>query len=189
MTVPPPASPVQPFALIPAAYLLLMREEAGEAAPSRRTRVLLQLRQSTGYMDGYWACGVAGHVDDGEPVTATAAREAAEEVGIVVDPDRIEPLTTLHRSNDVGGAALEQRVDFFFTARAWAGEPRIMESAKCAGLEWFSLADLPERVPPHERTILARLAAALDGGAPVPAILPFGFDGERIERYRVARPH
>ena len=64
-----------------------------------------------------------------------------------------------------------------------------MESAKCAGLEWFSLADLPERVPPHERAVLARLAAALDGGAPVPAILPFGFDGERIERYRVARPH
>lgn len=189
MNVPPCASSARPFALIPAAYLLLLREEPGRGAPSLRTRVLLQLRRGTGYMDGHWACGVAGHVDDGEPVTRTAAREAAEEVGIAVEPGRIEPLTTLHRSNDVGGAALEQRVDFFFTARSWTGEPRIMEGSKCAGLEWFSLAGLPEPVPPHERAVLARLAAALDGGAPVPAILPFGFDGERIERYRVARPH
>ncbi|ARD42662.1 NUDIX hydrolase [Actinomyces gaoshouyii] len=181
------------FALIPAVYILLLREAPGagpasKGGPASSPQVLLQLRRGTGFMDGYWASGAAGHVEAGESVVAAAVREAREELGIDVGAAGLEPLTGMHRSNDVGGAALEQRVDFFFAARSWTGEPRIMEGTRCAGLRWFALADLPEPVPPHERVVLERLAAALDGGPPVPAILPFGFDGERIERCAVARP-
>nr|BFF17655.1 hypothetical protein GCM10025730_11760 [Promicromonospora thailandica] len=43
------------FALVPAAYLFLRREG----------QVLLQLRQGTGYRDGFWACAAAGHVEEG----------------------------------------------------------------------------------------------------------------------------
>ena len=161
------------FALVPAAYLLMLRHvrEGGR----RRTRVLLQLRRGTGYMDGHWACGAAGHVESGESATQAVVREAAEEIGIGVAPEDVRPLTVVHRSNDVGGAALEQRVDFFFTARRWSGEPTAAEPERNAGLRWFALDELPERVPPHERAVMDLLAAQLDGGRPVPAITTFGF--------------
>ena len=141
---------VHSFTLVPAAYVVLLRETGpGEAddvtgaSPSARTEVLLQLRRNTGYMDGYWACGAAGHVEASEAVTATAVREAREELGVEVAAHDLVPL-----------------------------------------------AALPERVPPHERMVLALLAGALDGGAPIPAVTTFGFrPGEEIDRYRAALPH
>lgn len=172
------------FSLVPAAYVILLRESG------RGSEVLLQLRRGTGYMDGHWACGAAGHVESGESATQAVVREAAEEIGIGVAPEDVRPLTVVHRSNDLGGAALEQRVDFFFTARRWSGEPRVAEPGRSAGLRWFALNDLPEPVPPHERAVLNRLAGELDGGEPVPAITTFGFDaGEDIAVYGTTRPH
>ena len=172
------------FSLVPAAYVILLRESG------RGPEALLQLRRGTGYMDGHWACGAAGHVESGESATQAVVREAAEEIGIGVAPEDVRPLTVVHRSNDLGGAALEQRVDFFFTARRWSGEPRVAEPGRSAGLRWFALNDLPEPVPPHERAVLNRLAGELDGGEPVPAITTFGFDaGEDIAVYGTTRPH
>ncbi|MCL3776886.1 MULTISPECIES: NUDIX domain-containing protein [unclassified Actinomyces] len=163
----------RPFALVPAAYVLLLREApAGHALP----QVLLQLRQGTGYMDGYWACGAAGHVEDGESVLEAAVREAGEELGVVVDPADLEPLTGMHRTNDPGGDPREQRVDWFFTLRRWRGEPAISEAARTASLAWYPLDDLP-RVPPHERHVMDLLAGQLRGGASVPAVTVFGFEG------------
>ena len=171
------------FTLVPAAYVYLLRPDPGAvgedaAAASSATQVLLQLRRNTGYMDGHWACGASGHV------------EAAEELGIGVEAKDLSALTAMHRTNDLGGAALEQRIDLFFTLRTWTGTPAVREPAKNAGLRWFSLTDLPEAVPPHERHVLELLAASLDGGKPVPPIITFGFDeGQDIARYGVALPH
>ena len=157
---------------------------------SAATQVLLQLRRNTGYMDGHWACGASGHVEAAESVVETALRETREELGVSVAAADLSPLTAMHRTNDLGGAALEQRIDMFFTLRAWTGAPAVREPAKNAGLRWFSLVDLPEPVPPHERYVLTLLAGALDGGRPVPPITTFGFDaGQNIARYGVALPH
>jgi 8-oxo-dGTP diphosphatase len=57
---------------------------------------------------------------------------------------------------------IDERIDFFFTCRAWTGEPRIVEPSKCAALRWFSLDALPEPVVPHERVILERLGTGID---------------------------
>lgn len=177
---------VHSFSLVPAAYVLLLREREG-AAP----QVLLQLRRNTGYMDGHWACGAAGHVESGESVLATAVRETREELGLEVEESALEPLTAMHRTGDLGGAAIEQRVDFFLVLREWDGEPAVQEPERTGGFEWFALDALPERVPPHERVVLGLLAASLEpGGAPVPPITTFGFqEGESIELYRGAREH
>ena len=198
---------VHSFSLVPAAYVLLLRQAPGRAsdpapataaialagtsrprpdvpapgvstvpAPSAGTvppgtaaprspgssaagtEVLLQLRRNTGYMDGYWATGAAGHVESGESVLQAACREARE------------------------------RVDFFFTARTWQGTPTVQEHEKDAGLGWFSLTDLPALVPAHERAVLTWLARALDGGEAVPAITTFGFSpGQDVAHYGVAR--
>jgi ADP-ribose pyrophosphatase YjhB (NUDIX family) len=58
---------------------------------------------------------------------------------------------------------IDERIDFFFTARAWSGEPRIVEPAKCAALAWFPLAALPDPVVPHERVVLEGLGTGIGG--------------------------
>ena len=147
------------FQLVPAAYVVLRRGR----------RVLLQLRQNTGFMDGHWACAAAGHVEAGESVEAAAVREAAEEVGVRLDPRDLLPLATLHRTNG-GDAPRDQRVDFFFAASRWDGEARIMEPGKCAAIDWFDLDKLPDPMPEHERYVLEKLAAGT-----LPAIASLGF--------------
>lgn len=198
---------VHSFTLVPAAYVYLLRptpdapagrtgstsepgSRSGSVSVSAATQVLLQLRRNTGYMDGHWACGASGHVEAAESVVETVLRETREELGVSVAAADLSPLTAMHRTNDLGGAALEQRIDMFFTLRAWEGAPVVREPTKNAGLRWFPLADLPEPVPPHERYVLTLLAGALDGGKPVPPITTFGFDaGQGIARYGVALPH
>lgn len=135
------------FVVVPASYVYLLRE--GEHG----TEVLLQLRQSTGYMDGHWAAAAAGHVERGESALAAAAREAAEELGITGVELTFE--LTMHRTQ--GQAPIDERVDFFFSARTWTGEPRLMEPDKAADLAWFRLTDLPEQTVPHERLALQHL--------------------------------
>ncbi len=147
------------FVLVPAAYVLLRRGD----------EVLLQLRAGTGFRDGYWASGAAGHVEAGESVFAAAVREAAEELGVRIAAADLEPVTVVHRTQATG-RAVDERVDFFFACRRWSGEPRRVEPAKSADLRWFRLDGLPEPVVPHERFVLDGLRAA----AP-PRIAAFGF--------------
>lgn len=147
------------FQVVPASYVIFRRDG----------RVLLQLRQGTGYMDGHWATAAAGHVEAGESAAAAAVREVREELGIRTATGDLVPVTAMHRTNG-GGQAVSERVDFFFTCTRWQGEPRIMEPGKAAALEWFSLDDLPAAVVPHERYVLDRLRSG------VPAVVAFGFE-------------
>ena len=57
------------FVVVPAAYVFLLRGSGPD------TEVLLQLRQNTGYMDGHWTAGAAGHVEPGETAPQAAARD------------------------------------------------------------------------------------------------------------------
>lgn len=156
------------FRVVPASYVILRR--GGE--------VLLQLRSGTGYMDGWWGCAAAGHVEAGESAPAAAARECEEELGIRVAATDLRPLTTVHRGCRIP-LAVEQRMDLFFTLEEghWSGEPRIQEPEKAADLRWFALTDLPDTVVPHERVVLDGLAAYHNPvETPVPAVLSVGFD-------------
>ena len=137
------------FALVPAAYLLLTRGQGLDR------EVLLQLRgPETSFMRGHWAAAAAGHVERGEWVSEAAAREAAEELGVVVETGDIRPLCAMHRTMPGVNDPLEERVDFFFTADRWKGEPQILEPGKCAGLDWYRLDNLPNPVVPHELVVL-----------------------------------
>jgi len=133
------------FVVVPASYVYLMRE--GTAG----TEVLLQLRQNTGYMDGRWAAAAAGHVERGETAYDAARRETLEELG--VDEVELEFELTMQRTRH--DLAIDERVDFFFSARSWRGEPRVVEPHKCAEIRWWPLADLPGGVVPHEAHALA----------------------------------
>lgn len=151
------------FRVVPAAYVILRRDND----------VLLQLRQGTGFMDGHWAMGAAGHVEADESVFAAAVREAREELGIDVDAADLEPLCGMHRTG-ANGRSVDERVDWFFGCRRWGGEPRLIEPDKAADLGWFRLTELPEPVVPHERLVLEQLRA----GTLAP-VVAFGFPPDR----------
>ena len=151
------------FQVVPAAYVFLRRTSDGV------DQLLLQLRQGTGYMDGHWAAAAAGHVEAGESVLDAAVREAAEELGITIDPADLVPLCAMHRTVEPHGP-IDERVDFFFTARAWSGEPRILEPDKCADLRWCPLDALPDPVVPHELMALRSLGTGAK-------YLTHGFEG------------
>ncbi len=153
------------FQVVPAAYVLLLREVEG------REQLLLQLRQNTGYYDGHWATAAAGHVEQGESVHQAAVREAAEELGVTVDPDDLAPLTVMHRTGG-NGLPIDERVDFFFACRRWSGDPTIIEPEKCAALQWYELDALPTPLVPHELAVLG----AVTTGATLPMVLPYGFE-------------
>lgn len=153
--------------MVPAAYVLLLRDN-----PSG-TEVLLQLRENTGFRDGYWAAAAAGHVERGEAAPDAACREAAEELGVTVDRADLVPLTTVHRTQNTGDP-VDERVDFFYTCRRWRGEPSRREPERAADLRWFALDALPEPVVPHELQVLEGLRAGS-----TPAIATHGFPAAR----------
>jgi 8-oxo-dGTP diphosphatase len=142
---------VDRFRLVPAAYVYLLR------SGGHGDEVLLQLRRDTGYMDEHWAAAAAGHVERGETAYDAARREAREETGVEVG--ELTFLTSMQRTQHAG--PVDERIDFFFVCRAWTGEPRVMEPAKCAALDWFPVSGLPEPVVPHERFVLERMGTGI----------------------------
>ncbi|MDQ4007441.1 MAG: NUDIX domain-containing protein [Actinomycetota bacterium] len=145
--------PSERFALVPASYVLLLRAGPGGSGD----QVLLQRRQHTGFMDGFWAASAAGHVERGESCTAAVVREAREELGITVDPRDLRPLGAVHRTQDTD-RPVDQRVDFFFACRRWSGAAGLREK-KASELGWFDVGALPDPVVPHELVVLEALAA------------------------------
>jgi ADP-ribose pyrophosphatase YjhB (NUDIX family) len=137
------------FVVVPASYVFLLRE--GSAG----TEVLLQFRQNTSYMDHHWAAAAAGHVERGETAYDAAHREALEELGITDTALHFE--FAMQRTQHAD--PIDERIDFFFTARSWSGEPTIMEPDKSAELRWCPLGELPDPVVPHELLALRSLGS------------------------------
>ena len=132
------------FVVVPASYVFLMRP-----APTG-DEVLLQLRGDVPFMAGHWAAAAAGHVEKGETAYDAARREAWEEIGVT--DLRLSFVTAMQRTR--GGEAIDERIDFFFVAGAWSGEPRIVEPTKAHDLRWFPLHSLPTPMVPHEAAVL-----------------------------------
>jgi 8-oxo-dGTP diphosphatase len=136
--------------VIPAAYVYLLQNR----------QVLLQKPRNTGYLDGFWVAGAAGHIESHETAAQCAVREAAEEIGIEILEADLEPVTVMQRT-DGTDSPIEQRVDWFFAARSWQGNPAVMEPAKCAAVEWFDLRNLPSPIPAYEAAVLLGLASGV----------------------------
>lgn len=103
--------------------------------------VLLALREGTGYADGMWNLP-SGKLETGEDVVSAIIREAREEIGVTIDPDEPQMVTTVHHRNAVGLA----RIGLVFTVEHNTlrhGEAANTEPHKCAKIEWFPVDMLP----------------------------------------------
>lgn len=132
----------RPFSAV---YLLLFDGE----------RVLLSERRNTGHRDGEYSL-VAGHIEAGESARQAMVREAAEEVGIGLDPDDLTGAHVIHRN-----AGDRVYLDVFFEARRWTGEVTNEEPGKCADLAWVR----PDRLPPNTVPYVAQAIANRTGSA------------------------
>ena len=124
--------------------------------------ILLLERSGTGYADGR-LCPPSGHLEAGESVADCAVREAAEEVGVDVDPADLRFTHVVHHRNPEG----QGRIGFFFTTKRWSGEAVNREPHKCAGLHWADSACPPTSTVPYTAAALAaitrRATFSLDG--------------------------
>jgi len=118
------------FKVIPTVYLILIKDN----------KILLSRRYNTGFHDGEYSFP-AGHLDGNETLIQTMIREAKEEIGIDLNPETLKLVHVMHRKQPT-----EERVNFFFTAKNWQDEPKIMEPHKCDDLSWFPLDNLPDNV-------------------------------------------
>lgn len=128
------------FRAVVAVHLLLLRGE----------EVLLLRRAKTGYEDGNYSV-VAGHLDGNETASQAMVREAFEEAGIRVALADLRFVHVMHRKES---AEADERIDLFFAATRWQGEPQIREPDKCRELRWASLDALPPNVVPYVRAAL-----------------------------------
>ncbi|CAM5271082.1 methyltransferase domain-containing protein [Streptomyces californicus] len=114
--------------------------------------VLLARRAGTGYADGLLHMP-SGHAEDGEDVREAMIREAAEEIGLRLEPEELRVALVMQHRGPGGGA----RMGWFFVAEYDpARPPRNAEPEKCSELGWFPLAALPD-------DMVAYCRAGLDG--------------------------
>ena len=133
------------FKLIPAVYVILRRGND----------VLLLRRANTGYQDGRYSLP-AGHLEGDELGTSGIVREAKEEAGVTLDPKDLRLVHVAHRLSR--GQAGQERLDLFYEATKWQGEPTNMEPHKCDDLSWFPISKLPPEVIPFIGMVLEDIA-------------------------------
>ena len=137
---------------------LLLRNRLGQ--------ILYLRRAGGGYGSGCWSIP-AGHVDYGETAAAACVREAAEEVGVVLEISALRFLLVQHK-HDLDG---QERVDLFFEADLPSGQEATMcEPDKCDALMWGA-AEQPEH--PTLGYLAAALGTIAAGRQPFAS---FGFD-------------
>ncbi|MEW2626029.1 NUDIX domain-containing protein [Streptomyces sp. NPDC048106] len=121
----------------------------------RDGHVLLGLRHpDSAYAGGSWHV-LAGHCE-AEAASACLVREADEEAGIVLEPADIDLVHTVHmreRPTD------PPRVQLFFRARRWLGEPKLRELDKCMSWQWWNVKDLPGLIVPYTRAAIEGIQA------------------------------
>lgn len=132
-----------------------MKKERHKITPSvylflrQGDRILLSRRFNTGFHDGDYSVP-AGHLDGGETLFEALLREVREEIGIKLNPGDVKFIHFMHRKS-----ADDERGDFFFEARKWQGEPKIMEPNKCDDLSWFPINNLPPNTIPYIRQAIS----------------------------------
>ncbi len=111
---------------------------------------LLQKRQNTGYMDGYYDASMSGHVEMSESVYDAALRELTEEIGVTATKENLELVMLSQMDVD------RPYLNYTFICKEWAGEPRVMESDKNSELIWRTASSMPDKMTPTMELLRVR---------------------------------
>lgn len=95
-----------------------------------------KVRLGEGYFNGF-----GGRVEEHEDINKAAARETAEETGLMVNPDALELMATIDYHHE--GKPEINRVHIFI-ARSWWGEPR--HSDEMGDIQWFCYEPKPKSI-------------------------------------------
>ncbi len=113
--------------------------------------VLLQQRALHKHHGGYWEFP-GGKVENGEIPRFALVREIAEELGLQIDPGRLECAYFAEEAGD------NHIVLFLYTSRQECGEP-VGRDGQAWG--WFSLAEADAlELAPMDRALLQQIAKA-----------------------------
>lgn len=99
-----------------------------------------------------------GTVENDETVIQTACREAAEEIGIRINPQDVSIVHMLRlreKVDQVTGQTRQILLLYFAEINSWKGEPTNMEPEKHSELTWFDIQQLPENLFPLNAIALA----------------------------------
>ncbi len=129
----------RPYKIIPAVLVALLKDG----------QVLLARRAGTGYMDGWYGLP-GGHLEEDETLQEGAAREVLEEVGIKLNPKKLELFHIYQNMNTPG----RQYAGFIFRTDMWIGEYNSKED-KVEDVELFDLDRLPDRTIPYHKQALS----------------------------------
>ncbi|MFB7214349.1 NUDIX domain-containing protein [Streptomyces sp. NPDC056255] len=122
----------------------------------RDGRTLLGRRHpDVDFAGGVWHA-LAGHVE-WESVRACLIREAFEEAGIIVEPADLTLVHTVHLPADRENAG--PRIQLFFRASRWSGEPEIREPDRCTAWQWWPLDGLPDPMVGYTRAAIEGIVA------------------------------
>lgn len=119
----------------------------------RRGGKILLLRRAPGLYAAGQFCLPSGHHEQGENITQTAARELAEETGIIVTATCLRMVLAMHQRNPEGSA----RFGFFFQPDAWDGDPVNREPNKHTEMLWADPSDLPAETVGYTAAALAAI--------------------------------
>ena len=122
---------------------------------TKDNKILLQKRKGSKLWPGYYALP-AGHIDEGETQYDALAREAQEELGIIINIEKILNSYVVLRRNyfEIDGKQLEPYIDYYFDIDQFEGVPKIMEEDKCEELIWADINNLPEPFINYEGAFL-----------------------------------
>lgn len=105
----------------------------------QQNKILLLLRQGTGYADGSYSL-VSGHVDADESVTHAMVREAKEEIGIDIKHEDLQCVHVMYQTYKPTGVTA---ASFYFHCTKWQGDIMNCEPNKCDQIAFFEYANLP----------------------------------------------
>ncbi|VHO04392.1 nucleoside triphosphate pyrophosphohydrolase [Candidatus Rhabdochlamydia sp. T3358] len=120
--------------LIVTVHLILLKED----------RILLSLRQNTGYADGLYSL-VTGTLNGKESAIEATIREAKEEIGIDLASEQLRFTSTMHCL----GADGREFIELFFLASSWQGELFNQEPEKCKKIAFFPKDAFPKEIIPY----------------------------------------
>lgn len=100
-------------------------------------QILLMQRLKEPEAGGWGLSG--GKVDFGERAETAIVREVEEELGIIVEIDRLALISEI-----IDGGDGRHWVSPVYLMRHISGEPRCLEPEKHGGVGWYSLDELPD---------------------------------------------